>query len=47
MQRDKDFGYPMNLRAYATRGVIWGPRKVFKQGLKGRVSGHGMMPRRH
>lgn len=41
---DGNFGYPMNLHAYATRGIIWGQRKVFKEWLKGRVAGHGMMP---
>lgn len=30
-----DFGYPMNLRAYATRGIIWGQRLLFSKILKG------------
>jgi len=30
---DDSFGYPMNLCAYATRDIVWGPRKGFKQGL--------------
>ena len=28
---DKDYGYPMDFRAYATRGIIWGQRKVFSR----------------
>ena len=29
-----DFGYPMNLRAYFTRGIIWGQRQLFSRLLK-------------
>lgn len=28
---DYDYGYPMNFHAYATRGIIWGQRKVFSR----------------
>ena len=38
-----DYGYPMNFRAYATRGIIWGQRKVFSRCLKG-MTDHRPMP---
>ena len=38
-----DFGYPMNLHAYATRGIIWGQRQIFAKFLK-RHSLHSPMP---
>ena len=41
---DNDFGYPMNFRAYATRGIIWGQRQVFSKFLKS-ISDH--RPMRH
>lgn len=37
-----DFGYPMNFRAYATRGIIWGQRLLFSRFLKG-ISNHRPM----
>lgn len=40
---DNNFGYPMNLRAYATRGIIWGQRLVFAKWFKD-ISDHRPMP---
>ena len=38
-----DFGYPMNLHAYATRGIIWSQRQIFAKLLR-RFSIHSPMP---
>lgn len=35
--------YPFDLRAYATRGIIWGQRHVFSKWLKG-ATDHSLMP---
>lgn len=40
---DTDFGYPFNLRAYVTRGIIWTQRKVFSEWLNG-VNDHRPIP---
>ena len=37
------FGYPMNLRAYVTRGIIWGQRLVFSRVLNG-INDHRPIP---
>ena len=37
------FGYPMNLRAYATRGIIWGQRLIFSRILNG-INDHRPIP---
>lgn len=41
--REDRFGYPMNLRAYATRGIIWGQRFVFSRLLNG-INDHRPIP---
>lgn len=38
-----DFGYPMNLRAYLTRGIIWTQRLVFSRILNG-INDHRPIP---
>ncbi len=40
---DNDFGYPMNLHAYLTRGIIWTQRLVFSRLLNG-VNDHRPIP---
>lgn len=42
--QDNFYGYPMNIRAYVTRGIIWGQRQVFSKFLKS-ISDH--RPMRH
>ena len=38
-----DFGFPMDWRAYLTRGIIWGQRQVFARLLNG-VNDHCPIP---
>lgn len=38
-----DFGYPMNSRAYMTRGIIWAQRLVFSRFLNG-INDHRPIP---
>lgn len=38
-----DFGYPMDLRAYLTRGIIWAQRLVFSRILNG-INDHRPIP---
>ena len=40
---DNDFGYPMNLHAYMTRGIIWTQRLVFSRLLNG-INDHRPIP---
>ncbi len=40
---DNDFGYPMSLHAYLTRGIIWAQRLVYSRLLKG-VNNHRPIP---
>ena len=45
MKKPKEdrFGYPMNFRAYFTRGIIWGQRLVFSRLLNG-INDHRPIP---
>lgn len=41
--KEDRFGYPMNLRAYVTRGIIWGQRLLYSKLLNG-VNDHRPIP---
>ena len=42
-KRNDDFGYPMNLHTYFTRGIIWLQRLVFSRLLNG-INDHRPIP---
>lgn len=43
MNKSEDFGYPMNLHAYFTRGIIWSQRLLFSRLLNG-INDHRPIP---
>jgi hypothetical protein len=46
MKKKEDrFGYPMDFRAYFTRGIIWGQRQIFAKLMNG-INDHRPIPQR-